>query len=70
MKITKETLSESIILLVEANHIVFATTKAAESLGLKPEDVEALPFTVDEIQTIAMATKLAHDILSELEESL
>lgn len=65
MKITKETL-----LLVEANHVVFATIKAAKELGLDKEEIEALPFTLDECLTISKATKQAYDILSELSESL
>ena len=70
MKITRESLFKSLILLEESNHIVFATVKAAKDLGLEHEEIEALPFTLDECHTIAMATKHAYDILSELSESL
>lgn len=70
MKITKETLLESLILLVEANHIVFGTLKAAKELGLDQEEIEALPFTLDECLTISKATKQEYDILAELSESL
>lgn len=37
MKITKETLLESLLLLVEANHIIFNTIKVAKELGLDQE---------------------------------
>lgn len=70
MKITRETLYNSLVLLVEANNIVFTTVKTAKDLGLVPEEMQALPFTLDECHTISMATKKAHDILSELSDSL
>lgn len=70
MKITRESLFKSLVLLEESNHIVFATINVAKSLDLDHEEIEALPFTLDECHTIAMATKLAHDILLELRESL
>lgn len=70
MKITRESLFKSLVLLEESNHIVFATVKTAKDLGLEPEEMQALPFTLDECHTIAMATKQAYDILAELEESL
>ena len=70
MKITRESLFKSLVLLEESNHIVFTTVQVAKDLGLDQEEIETLPFTLDECHTIAMATKLAHDILSELVESL
>lgn len=57
-------------LLEESNHTIFATIKAAKELGLDQEEIEALPFTLDECHIMAMATKHAYDILSELSESL
>lgn len=70
MKITRESLFKSLVLLEESNHIVYATLDAAISSGLEPEEIEVLPFTLDESHTIAMDTKLAYDILKEMAESL
>lgn len=70
MKITKESLDETIDLLSDSNLIAGASMlalKTANDLGLTETTV---PYTVEEMIITLKATKQAYNILSELRESL